>query len=225
MWQNTPRKMARCGPLRRPLIAREGWGIIGLLAGLTLLAGWLQPWLAAVPGVLLALSLWFFRDPERRAEASPRDVLAPADGRVLWVREVEEPRYLGGKAIAVSIFLSIFDVHVNRAPVAGRVGYKEYVPGKFRAAWAEGLEEVNERAYLGIEGPDYRVLVVQIAGLVARRIRTWVEVGNYLSQGERFGMILFGSCTQVYLPLGSAVTVRPGDRVVAGRTIIGRLPE
>ncbi|MFO7171836.1 MAG: phosphatidylserine decarboxylase family protein [Bacillota bacterium] len=211
--------------MRRPLIAREGWGIIGLLAGLTLLAGWLQPWLAAVPGVLLALSLWFFRDPERRAEASPRDVLAPADGRVLWVREVEEPRYLGGKAIAVSIFLSIFDVHVNRAPVAGRVGYKEYVPGKFRAAWAEGLEEVNERAYLGIEGPDYRVLVVQIAGLVARRIRTWVEVGDYLSQGQRFGMILFGSCTQVYLPLGATVTVRPGDRVVAGRTIIGRLPE
>lgn len=211
--------------MKRPFIAREGWGIIAALAVLTAAAGWYGQWLALLPGLLLALSLWFFRDPEREATGSPSEVVAPADGRVLWVREVEEPRYLGGPAIGVSIFLSIFDVHINRAPVAGRVGYREYVPGKFLAAWADRLEEINERAYVGIEASGYRVLVVQIAGLVARRIRTWVREGDQLDRGERFGLIQFGSCTQVYLPAGSQVTVKPGDRVVGARTIIGRLPE
>lgn len=210
--------------MKRPIIAPEGWGTLGFLAALTALAGAWHPAAALVPGLALALGLWFFRDPERRPPGDERDVVAPADGRVLWVREVEEPRFLGGRAVAVSIFLSIFDVHVNRAPVAGRVAYRDYVPGRFLAAWRDEIAEVNERAYLGIEGPGYRVLVVQIAGLVARRILTWPQVGERVERGQRIGLIKFGSCTQLYLPPGTAVTVRPGDRVVAGETIIGRLP-
>lgn len=209
--------------MKRPLIAPEGWSIIAVFALLTAAAGWISAWLAIVPGALLALSLWFFRDPERTPPGTDADVVAPADGRVLWVREMEEPRFLGGRCVAVSIFLSIFDVHINRAPVAGEVAYRDYVPGRFAAAWADRLEESNERAYIGIAGPGYRVLVAQIAGLVARRIITWPRVGERLARGERFGLIRFGSCTQVYLPAGTAITVRPGDRVVGGVTVIGRL--
>lgn len=209
--------------MKRPLIAREGWSIIAVLILITAGAYWLTPWLALLPGALLALSVWFFRDPERAIPGTDRDVVAPADGRVLWVREVEEPRFLKGRSVAVSIFLSVFDVHVNRAPVAGRVAYRDYVRGQFLAAWADRLEEVNERAYIGLEGPGYKALVVQIAGLVARRILTWPRVGDQLARGERFGLIRFGSCTQVYLPAGTEITVKPGDRVVGGVTIIGRL--
>lgn len=209
--------------MKRPLIAPEGWSIIAVLAVLTAGAAFVSPWLAILPGAPLALSLWFFRDPERAVPGTDRDVVAPADGRVLWVREMDEPRFLGGRAVAVSIFLSVFDVHINRAPVGGRVAYREYVQGQFAAAWADKLEEVNERAYVGIEGPGYRALVVQIAGLVARRILTWPKVGDRLARGERFGLIRFGSCTQVYLPLGTEITVKPGDRVAGGVTVIGRL--
>lgn len=208
----------------RPIVAREGWPLAAGLGALTVLAGLVWPYAAVVPGALTALVLWFFRDPERTPAGGERDVVAPADGRVLWVRNVEEPRFLGGPAVGVSIFLSIFDVHINRAPVAGRVAYQEHVPGRFEAAWKERVEERNERAYTGLEGPDYRVLVVQIAGLVARRIVTWARPDQILSRGERFGLIKFGSCTQVYLPPGTEITVRPGQRVLGGQTVIGRLP-
>lgn len=210
--------------MKRPLIAREGWPFALGLGLLTAAAWWLWPYAAIVPGLLTLLVLWFFRDPERAIPGDEADVVAPADGRVLWVREVDEPRFLGGPAVGVSIFLSIFDVHVNRAPVAGRVVYREYVPGRFLAAWRERVEETNERAYTGIEGPGYRALVVQIAGLVARRIVNWVRPGEAVRRGERFGLIKFGSCTQVYLPRGTEITVRPGQRVRGGQTIIGRLP-
>lgn len=210
--------------MKRPLIAPEGWVYIATLAGLTVLALWWNPWLAVIPGAVLGLTIWFFRDPERSVGGADGDVVAPADGRVMWVRTIEEPRFVQGKALVISIFLSLFDVHVNRAPVGGRVGYRDYVPGRFVAAWADQVETVNERAYVGIEGPGYRVLVVQIAGLVARRIITWPQVGQVLQRGERFGLIKFGSCTQVYLPADSEALVAPGDRVVAGRTVVGRIP-
>lgn len=207
------------------MIAREGWGYIAALAGVTTLTAWLYPWLALLPGALLLLVTWFFRDPERTSAGAESDVLAPADGRVLWVRTVPESRFVGGEAVAISIFLSVFDVHINRAPVSGRVAYRDYARGQFLAAWGERIEEVNERAYLGIENGGHRVLVVQIAGLLARRIVTWPRVGDRVGRGERFGLIKFGSCTQVYLPRGSKALVKPGDRVSGGLTIVGRLPE
>lgn len=215
----------RTSQRRYPPIAREGWSLIVVPLLITGLVAWQWPWWALLPGALTALVIWFFRDPERTVPDAEGLVVAPADGRVNAVREVEEPRLLGGRAVMVSIFLSVFDVHVNRAPVAGTVIYKEYVPGRFVAAWAQRLEEVNERQYLGLEHSGQRVLVAQIAGLLARRIVCRPDPGAALRRGERYGMIKFGSCTQVYLPSGSHVTVRPGDRVKGGQTVVGRLPE
>jgi phosphatidylserine decarboxylase len=211
--------------MKRPIIAPEGWFIIAFFALLTVVVG-LVHWAAAIiPGLLLALSLWFFRDPERSGLQEERAVLSPADGRVMFVREVEEPLFVGGSTIMVSIFLSVFDVHINRVPVGGKIAFKQYMPGRFLAAWDETVGEVNERSYIGIETGRFRVLVSQVAGLVARRILTWPNVGDKLAPGQRFGLIRFGSCTQVWLPTGSELLVKPGDRVKGGETLIGRLPQ
>lgn len=211
--------------MKRPLIAREGWVFIFILAVITLLAGLYRWPLAIFPGVLLALTIWFFRDPERPDAAAEGEVVAPSDGRVMFVQDVDEPRYLGGEAILISIFMSIFDVHLNRTPVSGTVTYRDYTKGRFLAAWGEQVGEVNERAYVGIDTGKFRVLVSQVAGLLARRIITWPEVGDQVRRGERFGLIRFGSCTQIWLPAGSEILVKPGDRVIGGQTVIGRLPE
>lgn len=210
--------------MNRPIIAREGWAFVAFLAVVTVIAGVVHWALAIIPGVLLALTLWFFRDPERAIPGADREVISPADGRVMFVREVDEPLYLGGKAIQVSIFLSVFDVHINRMPVGGTIGFKEYRKGQFLAAWDETVGEVNERSYIGIDTGKYKVLVSQVAGLIARRIYTWPVVGEKLARGDRYGLIRFGSCTQVWLPVGSEVLVKPGDRVTGATTIIGRLP-
>lgn len=211
--------------MKRPIIAREGWGFIAFLFVVTVVAAVVSVWLALIPGALLALSLWFFRDPERVHTGDQRTVVSPADGRVMYVREVDEPLFLGGKAVMVSIFLSIFDVHINRIPVGGVVAYKQYVRGKFIAAMKETVGEVNERAYIGIDTGRFKVLVSQVAGLVARRIITWTGVGDRVGRGDRFGLIRFGSCTQIWLPPGTEVLVKPGDMVKGALTVIGRLPE
>lgn len=211
--------------MNRPIIAREGWVFIIIFAVITGATGYWNMILAIVPALLLALTLWFFRDPERTIPEGDRTVVSPADGRVMFVREVEEPTFMQGKAVMVSIFLSVFDVHINRVPVGGKVAYKDYVPGQFLSAWNETVGEVNERAYVGIETGRFRVLVSQVAGLIARRILTWSSVGDQVARGDRFGLIRFGSCTQIWLPMGSTVSVKPGDRVVGGVTVIGRLPE
>lgn len=211
--------------MKRPFIAREGWMIIFVLSVITLVAGAYRWVLAIFPGVLLALTIWFFRDPERSDTADEGAVVAPADGRVMFVQDVTESRYLGGEAILISIFLSLFDVHINRTPVSGTVTYRDYTEGRFLAAWGEQVGEVNERAYVGIDTGRFRVLVSQVAGVLARRIITWPKVGDQVRRGERFGLIRFGSCTQIWLPPGSEILVKPGDRVVGGQTVIGRLPE
>lgn len=208
--------------MRSP-IAREGFSILIGLAVITLLAYLWMPWLALIVGAVLVLSLWFFRDPERATPAADRLVVSPADGKVMYVREVDEPRFLGGKARVISIFLSVFDVHINRSPVEGSVSYYDYVPGKFVAAWDERVQEINERAYIGIEVRGQKVLVAQIAGLIARRIITYVRPGAELRRGQRIGLIKFGSCTQIYLPVDAEVQVKAGDRVKGAETVVGRL--
>lgn len=208
--------------MRRLPIAREGLPYL-LALGLLTLAGYLfSPWWALPGLVLFAFVAFFFRDPERAVPEG--DVLvAPADGRVMTVTRLYEPRFIKGEATVVTIFLSIFNVHLNRAPAAGRVAYREYVPGKYLVAYAEKASEINERNYLGIESESGgRYLVVQIAGLVARRIICWPKPGDRLQKGERFGLIKFGSCTQVYLPADAEVTIQPGETVRGGLTVIGR---
>lgn len=204
-------------------VAREGWPfIIGpalAAAGLTLLG---HRRLALPFWAASAASLGFFRDPERAVPAVTRGALSPADGRVTSVEDAVDP--FVGPSRRVSIFLSPLDVHVNRSPIAGLVTDTVYTPGRFVAAYDPAAGEVNERCAVRIQGDNARVTVVQIAGVVARRIVCRVGSGDKLEAGERFGMIRFGSRTDCYMPKGTDVRVKVGDRVTGGVTVIGLLP-
>ena len=204
-------------------IAKEGWPfILGpavAALGLTLLG---RRRLAAPFWAASAASLGFFRDPERAIPAVTHGVLAPADGRVTSVDDAVDA--FVGPSRRVSIFLSPLDVHVNRAPIAGLVSDIVYTPGRFVAAYDPTAGEVNERCAVRIQGDQARVTVVQVAGVVARRIVCRVGPGDKLQAGERFGMIRFGSRTDCYMPKGTDVRVRVGDRVIGGVTVVGLLP-
>lgn len=210
--------------MKRPIIAKEGYPFILVLAIAAVGSYLYLPPLSLLFLALMAFVAFFFRDPERTVPADPQAVVSPADGRVMYVKKVAENRFIKGEATLVSIFLSITDVHINRSPVEGTVKYREYVPGKYIVAYADKASEINERNYVGLEKDGLKVLVCQIAGLVARRIVCWAGEGSYLQKGERFGLIRFGSCTQVYLPGDVEITVKPGDIVRGGITIIGRMP-
>ena len=181
-------------------------------------------WLLAF--VLLVLAIWvayFFRDPERAGDRGEQLVISPADGKVVMITEVDEPNYLQSRALRISIFLNIFNVHVNRYPVGGTVEYVHYNPGRFFNAAAEKASLENEQASVGIRTPHHKVLVRQIAGLVARRIVTYSKPGQQIEQGERMGLIRFGSRMDVFLPLGTPVRIRVGDAVLAGTTVLAEL--
>jgi len=182
-------------------------------------------WLAAF--VLLLLALWvayFFRDPERTGERGPSLVVSPADGKLIMITEVDEPAFVKGRAVRISIFMNVFNVHVNRYPVQGVVRYIHYNKGKFLNAAAEKSSLENEQMSVGIETSRYRVLVRQIAGLIARRIVTYSKLGETIRQGDRMGIIRFGSRVDVFLPAGSTLRAKVGDITVAGVTILGELP-
>jgi phosphatidylserine decarboxylase len=180
--------------------------------------GW---WVAAV--LWLALAVWvvaFFRDPERSGKRGECLLLAPADGKVVSVLETDEPAFFGGRAIRVSIFMNVFDCHVNRYPTDGTVRYRHYNPGKFGHAAAEKSSLDNEQSSIGLLSARGKVLIRQIAGLIARRIVTDHEVGRSVRQGERMGMIRFGSRVDLFLPLGARVLVKPGDTTRVGVTVV-----
>ena len=182
-------------------------------------------WLAAF--VLLLLALWvayFFRDPERTGERGPSLVVSPADGKLIMITEIDEPTFVKGRAVRISIFMNVFNVHVNRYPVEGVVRYIHYNKGKFFNAAAEKSSLENEQMSVGIETSRYRVLVRQIAGLIARRIVTYSKLGETIRQGDRMGIIRFGSRVDVFLPAGSTLRAKVGDITVAGVTILGELP-
>jgi len=183
-------------------------------------------WLAAF--VLLLLALWvayFFRDPERTGDRGPSLVVAPADGKLIMITEIDEPGFIGGRATRLSIFMNVFNVHVNRYPVDGVVKYIHYNKGKFFNAAAEKSSLENEQMSVGVETGRYRVLVRQIAGLIARRIVTYSKLGERVKQGDRMGIIRFGSRVDVFLPLGSTVRAKLGDATTAGVTILAELPK
>lgn len=212
--------------------AREGlpfmWaaGIIALAVGAAAFR-WPRPLVIAAAVVSVVLAVWvayFFRDPERHGERGPGLVIAPADGKVVQVVEVDEPAFMHGRAVRIAIFMNVFSVHVNRYPVSGRVTYTHYNPGKFLNAAVDKASLENEQSSVGIESGPHRVLVRQIAGLVARRIVTYSRPGDSADQGERFGIIRFGSRVDVYLPVGSTPRVRVGEHTSAGTTVIAELP-
>lgn len=191
-------------------------GIVPLL--LALLAGGLQWfWPAAIFLAALGFVFYFFRDPERADPVAPEAVVAPADGRVV---EVSEETLDGRRGNRIGIFLSIWDVHVNRSPVAGELASVEYRPGKFHAAMRAQASAENERNVIALATGRGTVVVEQIAGWVARRVVLWKRAGDRVERGERFGMIRFGSRVELWLPAEASVTVRPGDRVRAGSSVV-----
>lgn len=213
-------------------IAREGLPFIVLcLAAAALAALWARSggWgmHSTAPALFLALTLfvaYFFRDPERHPPPDPRLVVAPADGRVMSVGPVEGEDFMDGAATRVTIFLSILDVHVQRAPLGGRVARYAHRPGRFVAAWSDVASQENERATLGIDTGAGPVLVRQIAGLIARRIATYPREGDTVARGDRIGLIRFGSRVELFLPPEWPVAVRRGDRVRGGGTTVARTP-
>jgi phosphatidylserine decarboxylase len=211
--------------------AREG--LVFILLGILLAAAALTAavmfrswplWLLAF--VLMVVALWvayFFRDPERTGQRGGGLVIAPADGRVVMITEVDEPAFLHGRALRISIFMNVFNVHVNRYPVSGTVRFVHYNPGKFLNAATDKSSLENEQMSVGIEDGSLRVLVRQIAGLVARRIVTYSREGDQVEQGERMGIIRFGSRVDVFLPPSATATVAVGETTLAGASVIARL--
>ena len=181
-------------------------------------------WLLAF--LLTVVALWvayFFRDPERTGARGDQVVVAPADGKVVLIQEVDEPAFMGGRAKRISIFMNVFNVHVNRYPVSGKVAYVKYNAGKFLNAAAEKSSLENEQMSVGVETPRGRVLTRQIAGLIARRIVTYSKLGETVQQGDRMGLIRFGSRVDVFLPLDAKILVKIGEAPVAGTTVIAEL--
>jgi phosphatidylserine decarboxylase len=210
-------------------IAREGWpvigtaaGVLGLVGAVGALAGHPIAFLPAVVGV--GFCLYFFRDPERTPPIGERLVVSPADGRVLAVVQEREERVLHAPTTRISIFMSPLDVHVNRNPVSGTVETTSHTPGKFRAAFADKASLDNERNAVVLEAGGRRYLMVQIAGAIARRIICDVGPGDRVRRGERFGMIMFGSRVDFFLPADVKPLVKPGDRVHAGATVVAETP-
>ena len=218
--------------MRIPL-ASDGVRELALFGGAALAAtaaaAWLFPYVAVIPAALLIFIIAFFRDPERRIPAEDGLLVAPADGHVTEVTEVDEPRALGGRARKIGIFMSLTSVHVNRSPCRGRVESVEHRPGRFRSAMDPASSAENESAWMVIaeaEGRPVRILVRQVAGVIARRIVTRPVAGDRLERGQRIGMIKFGSRAEVYVPADARLEVRValGQSVKAGETVLGRLP-
>ena len=214
------------------MIAREGWTfiIVGLVLTVILIYAavrwdnWPTFALSLVFAILTVFTTFFFRDPDRTVPTAPNLLVAPADGKIVAIDTLDTHPYIGGKTLQVSIFLSIFDVHVNRVPIAGTVDYVKYNPGKFFAAFEDKASLLNEQTEIGLTTNDgRRVVFKQIAGLIARRIVCTLKEGESVETGQRCGIIRFGSRTDLLVPVDSRLDVKMGDRVKGGKTVIGAL--
>ncbi|HVO27920.1 MAG TPA: phosphatidylserine decarboxylase family protein [Candidatus Margulisiibacteriota bacterium] len=209
-------------PAARLPLAREGYPLIGGALGLTIvlfLLGWNFPGAGALALTVFIVS--FFRDPERRPPAGPDLIVSPADGRVIKVASIRDDRFLSGEATLVSIFMSPLNVHVNRVPASGRVLDIRYNPGKYFRAFADKASLDNEQnAVLMEDAQGRRLCFVQIAGFLARRIVCYLQVGRSIERGQRYGMIMFGSRADIYLPPAARVRVKVGDRARGALTVI-----
>ena len=209
------------------MVAKEGTPHISIplvLAVILLIAGFPKTGAAALT-VAVAVAL-FFRDPERPNSAQPGDILSPADGRIVAVDKVDEDRHLGGEARRISVFMSIFNAHVNRIPLDSKVLAVKHVPGGFAMAHLDDAGVINERTEILLEdGSGRKILMVQVAGLVARRIICRIGGGDELKRGDRFGLICFGSRVDLYLPLEASPQIEIGARVRAGQSVLARMRE
>lgn len=205
--------------------AKEGIPFIAIPAGVMLVAAW-QGWVIVAVGaaLLTAFVAWFFRNPARVIPKDPHLVVAPGDGKVIAIEEEFEPRYLKDRALRVTIFLNVFNVHINRMPCDGMVEEVQYQPGMFLVASKPEATLRNEQNALMIRTVEgVKVLCVQVAGLIARRIVCWASAQDRAMRGERYGLIRFGSRMDTFLPIGTNLRVSVGDRVKGGETILGEL--
>lgn len=210
--------------LNKPYIVEDGYPFIIVPLLLALAAGYFINAYAAVLPVLLALYfMYFFRNPRRRPPTDDSLLVSPADGTVVGIEEVDEDTYLNQKCRKVIIFLSIFDAHVNRAPLPGTIDFQQYTCGRFRPAYQDGVGYENERYSIGIHSTRTDILVNIIAGVLARRIVSWVTLGDELQHGQLYGMIKFGSCAEIYVRDNVEITVKKGDKVRGGESVIGRI--
>ena len=211
-------------------IVKDGWKFIIPLLMLAVILFFFWKIASLFLLALAALTLFFFRDPERKVPQGKDLILSPADGKVIDICEVEEEKFFRSRVKVIKIFMSIFNVHVQRSPVKGKVEWIKYKPGKFTAAYAEEASGENESNLIGIQNSDQpdsnkdRILVKQVAGRVARRICCWCKKGDNLIAGQRIGMIRFGSRAEVYLPQEIEIKVKKGDKVVGGETLLGKFP-
>jgi len=207
-------------------IAREGIPFILTGIGLTCVFLILDLLVLAIPlAVLTSFIIFFFRDPERNLVNSEKAVLTPADGKIIAIERLTNgDNRFSDTAVKLSIFMSVFNAHINRIPVGGRISQLTYHPGKFFSANLDKASLHNENNMVLLETDNReKIVLVQVAGLIARRIVCWVKAGDYVKTGQRFGLIRFGSRLEVYLPPDSTITVRKGEKVKAGQTIIGYL--
>ena len=207
------------------IIVKEGLHFIIPLGVATLIAFFTGfTWVTVLFLLLTLFVVWFFRNPERSSPDKPLQLISPADGKVIRIEETTSEGLSSGSFLKISIFMNVFNVHVNRIPYSGEVVAIRYKPGKFLSANLDKASALNERNTLMIRTAEGReIMTVQIAGLIARRIVCWVKEGAKVKKGERFGLIRFGSRVEVYLPLGSTLLVKVGDKVKAGETPIGEL--
>ena len=210
--------------MRSQTLLEARW-ILLILASVGVAVCFVSMWLSLIFLALFFFTIAFFRDPNRPVPAGPNLVVAPADGRVRDIVELDEKEIFKTKTRRVGIFLSIFDVHTNRAPIDGRIVYRQHHAGLCLDARDPNCSEKNEAMTWGFENPRGLIVVRQLTGAIARRIVAWANVGDELKKGERFGMIRFGSRTELYLPLDAEVLVKTGDHVSGGSTVIARLPD
>ena len=205
-------------------IIREGFYFAGVALLIALFLGILvHPYAAILPAVIACYCIYFFRNPNRKIPADENLIVSPADGTVQDVVELAGDDFIKSRCRKVIIFLSVFDVHVNRSPIAGEIKIQKYVCGRFRPAYKDSVGFENERHLIGIENEKIRVTVTQVAGILARRIVSWVTLDDKLEKGELYGLIRFGSCTEIVMPDNVEVLVKKGDKVRGGESIIGKI--
>jgi phosphatidylserine decarboxylase len=210
--------------MRLQTLAEARW-ILAIFAVLAVAGSFFSAWLWWFFLLLFVCTVAFFRDPERTVPADSNLIVAAADGTVMDIVEFDETEVLKTKTRRVGIFLSIFDVHTNRSPIDGRIIYRQHRSGLCLDARHPDCSEKNESMTWAFQNPRVTIVVRQITGAIARRIVAWSKVGTEVKKGDRFGMIRFGSRTEVYLPVNAEVLVKTGDHVLGGSTIIARLPD
>lgn len=205
-------------------IIREGYYFAGVAAFIAIFLGVaISPYAAIFPAVLAMYCIYFFRNPKRKIPTDSTLIVSPADGTVQDVVELEGDDFVKSPCKKIIIFLSVFDVHVNRSPIAGKIKIQKYVCGRFRPAYKDSVGFENERHLIGIENEKIRVTVTQIAGILARRIVSWVTLDDKLEKGELYGLIRFGSCTEIVVPSTVEIFVQKGQKVRGGETVIGKI--